>query len=265
MNLTNVDVIALQSYNKINIMRRYPISFFFSSILAGVYISFGVILSNTIAFYSKTSFYSRFLAAFSFPFALTLIVIAGADLFTGNLLNMFLAYFTKKVKINYIAVYLTCNWLFNFFGVFIISYCFKACGFNLELYDFFTSIVLSKMSIPMVNVFFRSILCNMLVCLAIWASNKCKNETAKLIMIFLCVFTFVFLGFEHSIASMALLAITGILEMFPFIVVSTFGNILGAFLGVALPYFFIEKNEVFQYKKTYFRRKRGYYLRKQNQ
>ncbi len=64
----------------------------------------------------------------------------------------------------------------------------------------------SKMGAPIGELFFRGILCNMLVTLAIWMSFKVENEVAKLILIFWCLFAFIGSGFEHSIANMSLLA-----------------------------------------------------------
>ena len=62
------------------------------------------------------------------------------------------------------------------------------------------------MAAPAGELFFRGVLCNILVCLAVWTAIKAKNEMAKLTLIFWCLFAFIGSGFEHSIANMSLLA-----------------------------------------------------------
>ena len=63
--------------------------------------------------------------------------------------------------------------------------------------EFIAKTSATKMSLPASDLFFRGILCNMLVCLAVWCSFKCKEETSKLIMIFWCLFVFITAGFGH--------------------------------------------------------------------
>ena len=102
------------------------------------------------------------------------------------------------------------------------------------------------MSVSFVPLLLRAILCNILVCLAVWCAGKCRSESAKLIMIFWCLFAFITSGFEHSIANMTLLTI-GLLEpagqavsiggYFYNLAVVTVGNMIGGIVFVALPYF----------------------------
>ena len=104
----------------------------------------------------------------------------------------------------------------------------------------------TKMSLPWTELLARGILCNMLVCLAIWCSLRMKEETGKLIMVFWCLFAFITTGFEHSVANMTLLAAallapgaTGVsgLGFLYNITVVTIGNFLGAlFIGGAYWY-----------------------------
>lgn len=96
----------------------------------------------------------------------------------------------------------------------------------------------------------RGILCNILVCVAVWCGFKCKSEAGKLIMIFWCLFVFITAGFEHSIANMTLLTV-GLLEPSTYAVtlggfaynllVVTLGNMIGGILFVAVPYCIIAK------------------------
>jgi nitrite transporter NirC len=65
----------------------------------------------------------------------------------------------------------------------------------------------AKMSLPFGTLLVRGILCNWLVCLAVWCAQRTQSETAKLVMIFWCLFAFIGAGFEHSVANMTLLGI----------------------------------------------------------
>jgi nitrite transporter NirC len=91
-----------------------------------------------------------------------------------------------------------------------------------------------------------------MVCLAVWCFYKLKEETAKLIMIFWCIFVFITTGFEHSVANMTLLPMAAILShgaqvtagaVINNIIFATLGNIVGGAVFVALPYWFISKQK----------------------
>ncbi len=73
--------------------------------------------------------------------------------------------------------------------------------------EFFATTSIAKASAPAMHLFFRGVLCNILVCVAVLCSFRTSDESAKLIMIFLCLFTFITSGFEHSIANMTIFGI----------------------------------------------------------
>ena len=73
--------------------------------------------------------------------------------------------------------------------------------------DAFSEMAAEKMSAPAVELFARAILCNWLVCLAIWASARTSNDAAKCIIIFWCLYAFIAAGFEHSVANMTVFSI----------------------------------------------------------
>jgi nitrite transporter NirC len=141
------------------------------------------------------------------------------------------------------------NWL----GSIILSGIFHFSGAHIgATVDIFAKVSLAKMTESFTSLFLKGILCNILVCLAIWSSFKCKNEVAKLIMIWWCLFAFITCGFEHSIANMSVLTI-GLLNpnglaltlsgYFWNIFVVVLGNIVGGVLFVAFPYFIIAKEK----------------------
>ena len=73
--------------------------------------------------------------------------------------------------------------------------------------EFFATTSIAKASAPAIHLFFRGILCNILVCVAVLCSFRTSDDSAKLIIIFLCLFTFITSGFEHSIANMTIFGI----------------------------------------------------------
>ena len=102
-----------------------------------------------------------------------------------------------------------------------------------------------KMSLPPLELFFRGILCNILVCLAIWSSFRCHSDAGKLIMTFWCLYVFYTLGFEHCIANMTVMTLAILLPAAPGITLAgygynllwvTLGNIAGAVFFLSIPY-----------------------------
>src|SRR5690606_29052283 len=144
-------------------------------------------------------------------------------------------------------------WLFsyvgNFAGSIIVALLFFYSGLTVgNVATFITEQASIKMNTPFMELLFRGILCNILVCLAVWSSNKLKEETAKLIMIFWCLFAFITAGFEHSVANMTLLSISllvphpdtvSIMGLFSNLIPVTIGNIIGGALFIGAAYWFI--------------------------
>lgn len=118
--------------------------------------------------------------------------------------------------------------------------------------EFMAKTAEAKMAAGFLPLLSRGILCNILVCVAVWCGFKCKSEAGKLIMIFWCLFVFITAGFEHSIANMTLLTV-GLLEPSTYAVtiggfvynllVVTLGNMIGGILFVAVPYCIIAKQK----------------------
>jgi nitrite transporter NirC len=119
--------------------------------------------------------------------------------------------------------------------------------------EFVLGIVAAKMSAPALDLFFRGVLCNMLVCLAVWMGMRAKDETARLLLIFWCLFAFIGAGFEHSVANMTLLALGLFLPHDPALVswagfarnllLVTAGNVVGGALLIGLPYWYVAQGQ----------------------
>ena len=232
---------------KYNFLKKNPIGYFVTSILAGMYIGFGVLLAFTAGGLLEGTPYTRIVMGLCFGVALSLVVVCGAELFTGNNMVMSAGFMKKKVTVRgSLLLWLIC-WIGNAVGgiVLAIIYHFTNLGDG-AVGEFMANAALSKMSAAPVALLMRGVLCNVLVCLAVWSSFRLKNEAAKLIMIFWCLFAFITTGFEHSIANMTLLTVAlfrpcGVAITFGGIIynliIVTIGNMIGGICVVALPYY----------------------------
>ncbi|TQQ83216.1 nitrite transporter NirC [Peptacetobacter hominis] len=245
--------IAETAAKKISFLKRNKIGYFTSSMLAGIYIGIGILLIFSIGGQLGTHPMTKFFMGISFGIALSLVVIAGADLFTGNNLIMSVGIIKKTVSLNdSIILWLIC-FLGNWFGSIILAILFHFSGLDtMEFAEFVNKTAVIKTTLSPLALFTRAILCNLLVCLAVWCSYKCTSESGKLIMIFWCLFAFITTGFEHSVANMTLLScalinnINGDLSILGYlynIITVALGNITGAIILLALPYAIISKEK----------------------
>lgn len=248
-----VAAVAKTAENKVGLLRKNPLGYFIASMLAGAYVGFGILLIFTIGGLLDGAPYTKIVMGASFGIALSLVVIAGSELFTGNNMVMCFGLWNKTVKISdVLKLWLVC-WLGNLLGAVLLSVLFCAAGYaNGSVGSFIANSAATKMSIPFLPLLLRGVLCNTLVCLAVWCGMKCKSESGKLIMIFWCLFAFITTGYEHSIANMTLLSVALLSPMdaavslggyiYNILVVSA-GNMIGGILLVALPYQIIAKKK----------------------
>ncbi|MDD5867154.1 MAG: formate/nitrite transporter family protein [Lachnospiraceae bacterium] len=239
--------------NKVNFLKKSPVGYFIHSMLAGAYIGFGNILINVIGGLMKGAPATKVVMGCAFGIALSLVVIAGAELFTGNTLVMTAGLTEKKISFADALKLLVLCWFGNLAGSALLAVFFHFSGLYTEPAQIFLATAAAgKMSAPFLQLVIRGILCNILVCLAVWCGFKCRSESAKLIMIFWCLFAFITCGFEHSIANMtqltlALLDPAGQAVSFGGwlhnLLAVTIGNIIGGVCFVALPYFVGAKAE----------------------
>ena len=189
-----------------------------------------------------------------FGVALSLVLMAGAELFTGSNFVMAVGMFQKKVTFqDSVTVWVTC-WLGNLAGSVLVAGMYSLTGLCTgSVQAIMADTTAMKMSVEPLPLFMRAILCNILVCLAVWCGIKMKTETGKLIMTFWCLITFFTAGFEHSVANMSLMMI-GLLNPAQYdisiggyaynLAVVTIGNMVGGILFLAVPYFLIGKEKV---------------------
>lgn len=193
---------------KVKLLNGSRTRYFILSMLAGLYVGLGIILILTIGGAMGADPGKKLVMGLSFGIALSLVIMAGSELFTGNNMIMAAGSLDKKVPWkDSIRIWLW-SWFGNWAGSILVAAIFVLTGLAAGSTGAFAAKVsAAKMTAPAVQLFFRAVLCNVLVCLAVLSGIKLKEETAKLIMIWWCLFAFITSGYEHSIANMTLLTI----------------------------------------------------------
>jgi nitrite transporter NirC len=243
------ELVAQAAVKKVDLLEKNLTGYLVSSILAGAYVSFGVFLIYTIQGLFPDMPGIKILMGASFAVALSLIIMAGSELFTGNNLVMTAGMFKNKISFaKALKLWVIC-YLANFIGCVLLSFVFAGTG----LMDGNTGIalnnaIIAKTSPDTLGLLTRAFLCNALVCTAVWCTYRMKSETGKLIITFWCIFTFVISGFEHSIANMTLFT-TGLLNpmadgisislMLNNLFLVTVGNMLGGIIFSSVTYYLI--------------------------
>ncbi len=175
-------------------------------VLAGAFIGLGALYFVIIKSDQGLGFaLSQVLGGVAFSLGLIMVVIAGAELFTGNNLIV-MAWADRKVSTanllrNWVVVFLS-----NFVGAFGLAYLvFRSGHWEMNdgaIKDQYLKIAAAKCSLPLWEAFFRGVLCNILVCLAIWMAIAGRSVSGKVLAIVFPISAFVAAGFEHSIANM---------------------------------------------------------------
>ncbi|MSR93850.1 formate/nitrite transporter family protein [Clostridiaceae bacterium 68-1-5] len=206
-----IDSISSAAVAKAHLWKHHKKSYLISSMLAGSFIGIGGITSFTSASLldAAGSAWTRLIMAATFCIALTLVVFTGTELFTGNNYVMTIGWLNKATRGRDAAAIWLFSWIGNFLGAILLSVLYVGTGAvsSGSTMEFFSKIAAVKAYMPLPQLFFRAVLCNFLVCLAIVVSNRTKNDAAKILLIVLCLFSFVISGFEHSIANMTVFSI----------------------------------------------------------
>ncbi|MCK5836459.1 MAG: formate/nitrite transporter family protein, partial [Desulfobacula sp.] len=177
-------------------------------VLAGSYIGFGGLLATSITFDMAAITgigFTKFMAGSAFSLGLMLVVIAGAELFTGNNL-MISSVLTREITFGNMLKRWGVVYLANFIGSLIIALLFYFSGLwktgSGSLGAAAINIALKKVELGFNEALFRGIGCNWLVCLAVWMALAARQTVGKIFAIFFPIMGFVAIGFEHCIANM---------------------------------------------------------------
>ncbi len=185
-------------------------------ILAGVYIGFGANLATKIGSMDPApgSAIGQFLFGACFSVGLMLVVIAGAELFTGNNMACMASSMNGQSSWGGLVYNWTVVFVTNFIGSILLVYIIFYSNYWIAP-DATTgalaitaqgskalAIAKGKLTLTWTQAFFRAILCNWLVCLAVWMATGAKDIIGKIFAIFFPIMAFVSSGFEHSVANM---------------------------------------------------------------
>ncbi len=233
---------------------------FVLAIMAGIFIAFGGVFFCTFLGDATLPFgVQRVVAGLCFSLGLILVVCCGAELFTGNAL-MVCGLASGKIKLagllrNWVVV-----WIGNFCGALLIVWIvFMAHSADMnggEVGAVMISTAASKISLDWWTIFFKGIICNILVCAAVWISFAGRTIVDKVVGVIFPITAFVACGFEHCVANMFFLPMgvalnaagyastvnTSMLNIggiFYNLSAATLGNIVGGALLIGMTYWFV--------------------------
>jgi nitrite transporter NirC len=204
-----IDLFAETAAKKVKAIADNPIGFFVAAMLAGSYVGLGIIAIFSIG-QGLDAGIRPLAMGLTFAIALTLVVFAGAELFTGHTMFMTLGVLRGKATLAGLGRSWVMTWTGNLAGAVALAAIFWLGGGGQILKqgaDLAFTVADAKMHMSPLALVAKGILCNWLVCLALWTSARTSNDAAKLILIFWCLFAFIASGFEHSVANMTLFAI----------------------------------------------------------
>jgi formate/nitrite transporter len=212
--------------------------------LAGAFIALGSMVFTLVMTGADPGFGpARLLGGVAFSLGLILVIVGGAELFTGNALVV-MAWVDRRVTAGDLLRNWTVVWCANFAGALAMVVAAWLAGLlDGAMADTAARIATAKLALPPVEAFFRGALCNMLVCLAVWLTFGARTAAGKILAVLWPITAFVALGLEHSIANMYLIpagfAAGAPVDLAGFaanIAIVTLGNVAGGAGGVALAY-----------------------------
>lgn len=236
-----VDLVEAAGVNK----ARLPILRMLTlAVLAGVFIALGAVAYTMVMTgVDPTHGPSRLLGGIVFSLGLILVIVGGAELFTGNAL-MVMAAVDGRITPGELTKCWVIVYLGNFAGALAMAFAVWSSGtLDGAVGETAVKIALAKSDLTWSQAFVRGVLCNMLVCLAVWLTLAARTVTGKILAIIWPIASFVLLGLEHSVANMYLIpqgifsgAPVGIQVFSENLLFVTLGNIVGGAGGVALAY-----------------------------
>lgn len=249
-----LDAQATAAAGKIEDLRS-PGRYLVSSMLAGAYIGVGIVLMVSAAgpLNAANSPFTKVVQGLVFGIALTLVIFAGAELSTGNMMTMVQGAISRRRGVVAGLGVIIGSFAGNLIGSIVFAWLVHAAGVMsiggtpghaAPGAALLASIVKTKAAESAGTMFFRGILCNFLVCLAVWMGMRTKSDGAKLMLIFWCLLAFITSGFEHVVANMTVFSL-GMMEHVPGVTAGGFaknllfvglGNLVGGGLLVGASY-----------------------------
>ena len=221
-----------------------PLKTFVLAIYAGMFIAIAGILSTVVALSITNYSVGKILSALVFPMGLILVILMKTELFTGNSL-LVIPLLNKDIKLkellkNWLIVYLG-----NLCGALIISVLIINTPLKSVILEKMVAIGNTKINLDFIQAIILGLLCNFMVCLAVFLATNANTITEKIAVIFIPILIFVALSFEHSVANMSYLSLAYLLDngitlgkiLLNNLLPVTIGNILGGtILGCSIWY-----------------------------
>lgn len=245
------------------------------SFFAGGMIAFGAEASNVASHYIQNVGIARTVAGIVFPIGLMMVILMGAELFTGDCM-LAIGVSEKKITTTKCISMLGTIWAGNFLGGIIIALLtFLSGQYNYSggaLGAYTIKVAVSKVNLPFTTALSSGILCNILVCAAVLMAMCASDVTGKLISSFFIIFAFVISGFEHCVANMYYITAGLLCKLNPDYIKAaeenyglsksqldslniksflagnllpvTIGNIIGGILFVGLPLYYVNVKKI---------------------
>lgn len=191
-------------------LRADPVAFLILALKAGAFVGAGILLIFSVGQGVDGALRPIVMGA-SFGIALTLVVFAGGELFTGHTMYMVHGLLAGSSSLADLIRSWAASWAGNLIGAIALATLFVIGGGGLilggEENNLLFQVAAKKMHTPALQLFAKAVLCNWLVCLALWCSARTRNDMAKCALIFWCLYAFIAAGFEHSVANMTVFSV----------------------------------------------------------
>lgn len=229
-------------------VKRLP-RYFAQSALAGAYVGIAVVLLLSTAgpLLAAENPATKLVQGAVFGIALTLVLFAGAELFTGNAMIMLQGWWARRVTPGDIGAVWGVSLLGNVVGSLVFAAVVHGAGVLHATPGaaMLAKAIDGKVALTGPQLLWRSILCNALVCLGLWMASRTRSDAAKLVVVWWALLAFVASGFEHSIANVTIFGLgmlegtTGASELARNLLWTVPGNVIGGGVVVGLGYAWI--------------------------
>ena len=197
---------AAVAVQKVDALKR-PGGFLVSAVLAGAYIGIGIVVMVSTAgpLVAAGDGSARLISGLVFGIALTLVVFAGADLATSAMMVLPIGTLMRSITLGRAVGALLATFALNLVGAFIFALLVFLSGVvssSPPAAAMLADMLAIRADQTPLELFTRGILCNALVCLAIWMGARVSSEVARIVLIFVAITAFISSGFEHVVANM---------------------------------------------------------------
>ena len=225
-----------------------PWRYLVAAALAGAYIGVADVFMFTAAgpLYAANTGWGPLVGGAVFGIGLILVIFAGSELITSAMMILPMGLYARRINWSAAARAFVLMFIGNLIGSMILAALVRGSGVmeHGAVADMLATVAQAKVHKSTTALLFRGILCNVLVCTAVWAQSRAKNEVAKMLLMGWCMALFVTSGFEHVVANMTTLSLglfhgvegvtlAGVARNLGLVLV---GNTIGGALFVALPY-----------------------------